>query len=60
MNRCSATHMAFEPLSNGDHRAYDVFCGVASKGYIWYCSESCKYDTPKLRYKDSSEEISDD
>jgi hypothetical protein len=52
--------MAFEPLSNGDHRAYDVFCGVASKGYIWYCSESCKYDTPKLRYKDSSEEISDD
>ncbi len=60
MNRCNATHISFEALSNGDHRAYDVFCGISNKGRIWYCSERCRDDTPKLRYSNLSEDISDD
>ena len=60
VSRCTATHISFEALGNGDHRAYDVFCGISNKGHIWYCSERCRDDTPKLRYKDSSEDISDD
>lgn len=47
-------------LKNGDFKASDTFCGVSSFGKIWYCSEQCRDEQPKLKYDYADEEISND
>lgn len=47
-------------MKNGDFKAYDTFCGATEKNGTWYCSEKCMNDEPKLKYRKSDEEISND
>lgn len=60
MVRCNSNKLSFKKMASGDHKAFDVFCGIPYEDVIWYCSEKCKNDTPKLKYKNSNEEISND
>jgi len=60
MPRCRQHKLSFTKLKNGDARARDTFCGVSSFGEIWYCSEQCRDEQPKLNYDYADEEISND
>ena len=61
MPRCRGHKLSFVEMKNGDHKAYDTFCGTIDKnGDTWYCSEKCMDDEPKLKYRKSDEEISND
>lgn len=60
MVRCNSHKLGFEKINEDMHKAYDMFCGVEVKGIIWYCSKKCLNDKPKLKYKMSNEEISND
>ena len=60
MPRCRQHKLSFTKLKNGDARARDTFCGVSSFGEIWYCSEQCRDEQPKLKYDYADEEISND
>lgn len=61
MTRCDNHKLGFEYIREDLYRAYDLFCGtVDKKGKLWYCSEKCMNDEPKLKYSNSNEEISND
>ena len=61
LTRCDNHKLGFEYIGEDLHRAYDLFCGTVDKnGDMWYCSEKCMNDEPKLKYKKSNEEISND
>jgi hypothetical protein len=60
MPRCKGHKLSFTKLKSGDFKASDTFCGVSSFGKIWYCSEQCRDEQPKLKYDYADEEISND